>query len=193
MSTYMLKDIMNSIKRIQISKHIYDKINIYDNYVKKIKNRYDNYDYSKFSNSDKIYQKITSFLNKYENQNKGKISIIHGDPVMTNIIIDNKKKIKFIDMRGKVGDDLTICGDWLYDWAKLYQSLIGYDKILLEKNISNEYEKKMIDTFEKYFSEMYSSEDLNNLKMITKSLLFSLIPLHNNDKCYKYYDLIEKI
>jgi hypothetical protein len=189
----MLKDIMNSIKRIQISKHIYDKINIYDNYVKKIKNRYDNYDYSKFSNSDKIYQKITSFLNKYENQNKGKISIIHGDPVMTNIIIDNKKKIKFIDMRGKVGDDLTICGDWLYDWAKLYQSLIGYDKILLEKNISNEYEKKMIDTFEKYFSEMYSSEDLNNLKMITKSLLFSLIPLHNNDKCYKYYDLIEKI
>jgi len=22
-------------------------------------------------------------------------------------------------MRGKVGDKLTICGDWLYDWAKI--------------------------------------------------------------------------
>ena len=32
-------------------------------------------------------------------------------------------------MRGKVGDKLTICGDWLYDWAKIYQSIIGYDEI----------------------------------------------------------------
>ena len=36
-------------------------------------------------------------------------------------------------MRGKVGDKLTICGDWLYDWAKIYQSIIGYDEILLSK------------------------------------------------------------
>jgi hypothetical protein len=33
-------------------------------------------------------------------------------------------------MRGKIGDTLTIYGDAFYDWAKLYQSLIGYDKIL---------------------------------------------------------------
>ena len=38
-------------------------------------------------------------------------------------------------MRGKVGDKLTIYGDWLYDWAKIYQSIIGYDEILLSKII----------------------------------------------------------
>ena len=61
---------------------------------------------------------------------------------MTNILINKYDKIKFIDMRGKQGKECTIYGDWLYDWAKLYQSLIGYDKILQDKNISLEYEKK---------------------------------------------------
>ena len=93
-------------------------------------------------------------------------------------------------MCGKIGDTLTIYGDAFYDWAKLYQSLIGYDKILQDKNINPEYEKKMIKVFENYFLKIYSQEDLQNLKLITKSLLFSLIPLHNNEKCQKYYNLI---
>ena len=38
-------------------------------------------------------------------------------------------------MTGKQGKQLTIYGDWLYDWTKLYQSLIGYDKILENKVI----------------------------------------------------------
>ena len=33
-------------------------------------------------------------------------------------------------MRGKIDNKLSLKGDWLYDWAKIYQSLIGYDKIL---------------------------------------------------------------
>jgi len=112
---------------------------------------------------------------------------------MTNIIINNFDKIKFIDMRGKLGDELTIYGDNLYDWAKLYQSLIGYDKILLNKEVSEKYEKNMMNVFETYFIELYSKKDLNNVKLITKSLLFSLIPLHNNEKCGQYFNLISKI
>ena len=96
-------------------------------------------------------------------------------------------------MRGQLGKNLTIYGDWLYDWAKLYQSLIGYDKILMSKNISLSYETKMISEFEKHFINLYSNEDLINLKLITKSLLFTLIPLHNNEKCKLYYNLIFKI
>ena len=49
---------------------------------------------------------------------------------------------------------------------------------------------KMRKTFEDYFIEMFSETDLQNVKMITKSLLFSLIPLHDNEKCMKYYNLI---
>ena len=45
--------------------------------------------------------------------------------------------------------------------------------------------------FEETFINWFSKNDLYNLKMITNSLLFTLIPLHNNDKCLKYYNLIK--
>ena len=115
---------------------------------------------------------------------------IHGDPVFTNIFINDYGKIKFIDMRGKIGDNLTIYGDWLYDWAKIYQSLIGYDEILLSKHIDSDYKKDMIISFKEYFIEKFSEKDFENLKIITKSLIFSLIPLHDNEKCLHYYNLL---
>ena len=186
-----LKSIMNSIKRIQscqIKENI--NVNIYENYSNKLENRYKNYDYSRFTNYKKIFDDINNNLKKYEELKKGRISIIHGDTVFTNIIINEFNKIKFIDMRGKLGSELTIYGDWLYDWAKLYQSLIGYDNIILNKEINIDYKKKLVNCFVEYFKELYSEEDFNNLKIITKSLLFSLIPLHDNNNCEKFYNLI---
>ena len=109
-----------------------------------------------------VYNKIITNLTSYINLNLGKKVIIHGDPVFTNILINQFGKIKFIDMRGKQGEILSIEGDWLYDWAKLYQSLIGYDKILMGKIINETYEKKMIDYFETYFIKLYSEKDLCN-------------------------------
>lgn len=192
-----LKNIMDSIERIHNTKvkntSGKQNINIYDNYVKKLKSRYEKYDYTKFENSEIIYQTLIQDLEKYENSKKGKKTIIHGDPVMTNIIIDYNSNIKFIDMRGKIGNKLTIYGDYMYDWAKLYQSLIGYDKILMNKNIKSTYEKEMIQYFENYFTKKFGENKLKDLKLITKSLLFTLIPLHNNDKCYSYYKLINNI
>ena len=186
-----LKNLLNSIFRIQkCDIHDKDNINIYSNYVKKIKNRFENYDYSKFKDSQNIYNELIKNLCYYESNNLGLKKVIHGDTVFTNIFINSFDKIKFIDMRGKQGGDLTFFGDWLYDWAKIYQSLIGYDEILMSKNISEDYKKKLIKYFETYFISKYSEKDFLNLKLITKSLLFTLIPLHNNDKCEKYYNLI---
>ena len=127
-----LKHIMNSLKRIHSSDiENYDKnVDIYHNYSNKIKERFENFDYNKFENSNKIYQELIDSFKLYKN---AKISIIHGDPVLTNILFNNFGKIKFIDMRGNLGEKKTILGDSFYDWAKLYQSLIGYDEILLEK------------------------------------------------------------
>jgi capsule biosynthesis phosphatase len=197
MTTDNLLNIMTSINRIQsveISNFNYiDNLNIYENYANKLKKRYMNYNYTKFDNADGIYEDLYNKLLEYESNKKGKISVIHGDTVLTNILINTFDKIKFIDMRGRLGDKLSICGDWLYDWAKLYQSLIGYDKILMGKSISSGYENKMIHFFENRFANMYSQEDLNNLKLITKSLLFSLIPLHDNNNCVQYFNLIKQI
>ena len=189
-----LKHIMNSIKRIQnMPVNDINNINIYSNYYKKVKDRFNKYDYSKFENYEEVYNNILDELYTYENESKGRKTVIHGDPVMTNILINNYDKIKFIDMRGNIDGKLSIYGDWLYDWAKLYQSVIGYDKILQEKNISLVYENEMKNYFKEYFVKLYSQNDFNNLKIITKSLLFSLIPLHNNEKCSYYFKLIETV
>ena len=185
----LLKNVMNSIKRLQ-SVETNSNINIYANYCNKLEKRFQNYDYSKFSNSKENYESIYNYLKKYENENRGKQTVIHGDPVLTNILINQFDKIKFIDMRGKIDNQLSIEGDYLYDWAKLYQSFIGYDKILMNKNINIKYEEKMKKIFEDYFIELYDKDKLKDLKMITKSLLFTLIPLHDNDKCKLYYKLI---
>ena len=189
----VLINIMNTIRRIQsvnISNLKINHLNIYDSYANKLKERYESYDYSKFKNYQEVYNMLIEKLNLYEKNGCGKCTLIHGDAVMTNILINTFGKIKLIDMRGKLGSQLTMCGDYLYDWAKLYQSLIGYDKILMNKVMNSSYEKKMIETFEQYFVTLYSVDKLNDLKNITKSLLFTLIPLHNNEQCYKYFDLI---
>jgi aminoglycoside phosphotransferase len=186
-----LKAIMKSIKRIQSCKcNKNTNINIYENYSKKLEKRYKSYDYSLFQNHEKVFNEINNFLKDYEKSKKGKLSVIHGDTVLTNIIINEYKKIKFIDMRGKIGKKFSIYGDWLYDWAKLYQSLIGYDHILLNKEVNSKYQKTIVEFFTDYFITLYSENDFSNLKIITKSLLFSLIPLHDNKNCLKFYNLI---
>lgn len=187
----VLIHIMNSIKRIQdcvISNE--NNLNIYKNYANKIKKRFSEYNYSVFKDSDSVYKDILNGLELYENTDCGRKTVIHGDPVFTNIIINEHGKIKFIDMRGKVGEQLTIYGDWLYDWSKLLQSLIGYDSILLSKKVSSIYKSRMLACFKDYFLENYGHDNFTNLKLITKSLIFTLIPLHNNSKCTLYYELI---
>jgi hypothetical protein len=138
-----------------------------------------------------LYYNLIDFFKDYELNGKGSKKVIHGDPVLTNILINQFGKIKFIDMRGKINNNLTITGDVFYDWAKLYQSLIGYDEILFNKQININYKKNIINNFIEYFLELYSEEELNNVKYITKSLLFTLIPLHYNEKCIHYYNLIQ--
>ena len=192
LTTNLLKNVMNSIKRIHscaINESAL-QLNIYENYANKLKLRYENYNYSIFEGSIKKYEKILHSLEMYEKEKLGKCVVIHGDTVMTNILINNYDKIKFIDMRGKLGNKNTIYGDYLYDWAKLYQSLQGYDEILQNKRVNENYKKQMIDFFETYFIELYSVEELNRVKVITQSLFFSLIPLHDNDKCLQYYNMV---
>ena len=194
LSTMLKEDtfthILNSINRIQKCNMINDDINIYENYASKIINRYENFDYSIFESSKSVYESILVKLQNYEKNNLGKKTMIHGDPVFTNIIINQFSKIKFIDMRGIVGNQLTLNGDWLYDWAKIYQSIIGYDEILLSTSIDTNYKETIIQIFIKYFIDNFSEEDFINLKIITKSLIFTLIPLHNNENCKKFYNLL---
>lgn len=170
--------------------HISEKINIYDNYSKKIKERWSSYDYSKFENSKVIYEKLLSYFENYEEKNLGIPGIIHGDSVFSNCLINEKNQFKLIDMRGKLGNENTLYGDIMYDYGKIYQSLIGYDEILMNGIVSNEYRNKRISIFETYIEKNYGKEYIERIKMITNSLLFTLIPLHDNENCNSFYKFI---
>ena len=185
----LIKKIHSSIIDVQMHKNT--NINIYSNYSKKIKERYQKFDYSIFKNYDVVYKKIIDFCETYEKKQNGKIGVIHGDPVFSNIIITKNDNFKFIDMKGKCGDTETIIGDIFYDYAKIYQSLIGYDEILLNEIVSNKYRTQMLNVFNNFVISEYGNNCLYNIKMITNSLLFSLIPLHNDEKINSYYNLIK--
>lgn len=193
-----LENLLSKTQQMHRSDELYCKntenFNIYDNYSKKFIDRQKMPFMGIFGNgSDSIFEEVNNKLIEYEKKESAIIGIIHGDPVFTNILIDNKDNIKFVDMRGKLGDTLSIKGDIFYDYAKIYQSLIGYDFILLDKEIDKDYINEMIDFFEKYIIEKFGKEKMQQIKYITASLLISLIPLHNNEKCEKYFELAKSI
>lgn len=185
---------LNNKKIFSVNININTK-DIYKNYANKIKIRYQQNKsfYNTFKNVETTYLNLLKEIEKYEKEDNGKLGLIHGDLVFTNILIDKHNNIKFIDMRGKLGDLNTIFGDIYYDYAKIYQSLIGYDEILMNKNLNLIYKNEMIKHFEELIIKKFNLDVLNNIKLITKTLLFSLLPLHNNSKCVNYYDLIFNI
>lgn len=193
MTKMMLKNLITSIEKIhscEITKNNLD-VNIYANYSNKIKNRYENFDYSAFNESEIKYKNILKDLKEYEENKNGEISVIHGDPVFTNIIVKENQDFVFIDMRGEIGGQQSICGDKWYDYAKIYQSLIGYDEILLEKFIDTDYKSSLIKFFEEMIIEKFGEERMGLIKSLTSSLFFSLMPLHDeNHKIRQYFELI---
>jgi hypothetical protein len=92
----------------------------------------------------------------------------------------------------KVCDLKASYGDIFYDYSKIYQSITGYEEILGERVVSNEYRERLKDIFYRYIINRYGEEYIEYIKVITASLYFSLLPLHKNDKCIKYYECISQ-
>ena len=89
LTTTNLISIMDTINRLHNSKAVDDSdVDIYSNYSEKLTKRYINYDYSRFENSESVYAHLKTALDEYQNKELGKQSIIHGDTVFTNIIIN---------------------------------------------------------------------------------------------------------
>jgi len=186
--------LLESIERIHDSRD--DDIyqggpNIYYNYKNKVIDRFIDYDYSRFRDSTKVFRKIISKVKEYEALDLGIRSVIHGDPVFSNVLLTSNTTIKLIDMRGELGGRFTKVGDVFYDYAKIYQSLVGYDYILIQNQAPRLTDLSPLkNVFEEIFMSKFGSDMLNYLKYLTASLFFSLIPLHDNDKCDKFYNCI---
>jgi capsule biosynthesis phosphatase len=170
---------------------------LYANHSAKLRRRFDTYSgYSNFDGAKDVYETLFTSLQEYESNDRGQCVVVHGDPVLTNIIINKFGKVKLIDMRGKLGDTCTIRGDETYDWAKIYQSLIGYDEAMLDRKVSEQYRLALIATFWQCLADFAPNIRPDDVRTITKSLLFTLLPLHNapdeTEKQQKYYKLLAK-
>lgn len=189
-----LKDMLAIIKEIHSIKKD-DEIDIYENYAEKVKKRAKIFDYNRFEKNEEIYDYMMKNLEEYKTKNLGVKTVIHGDPVFTNILISKnfEDTIKFIDMRGIQGEKFSIEGDMFYDYAKIYQSIIGYDHILKGKFLNHRKLEEFKSYFEEYFISIYGAEMLRYLRILTLSLVYSLIPYHEEKNRDNFWDLVKRI
>lgn len=138
-------------------------------YVRKLRERIPP-DSALASRLESHIREVVAWLHK---ESQPSLAIIHGDPVFTNVIFD-AGNVRFIDMMGLIGDKETIWGDALYDYAKVYQSLMGYDEVLQDKYVSFGYKSIMLARFESRFD----AATLDKIKMMVKYLVLCLLPLH---------------
>jgi capsule biosynthesis phosphatase len=163
--------------------------NIYNNYFKKLQDRFNCNDYF-FDDAQDVYDTIINDLQKHYSPKV--VGVIHGDFWFSNIILDYDDNYKCIDMKGQVDNILTLNGDMYYDYGKLYQSILGYDLVLNCCNRDIEY----ISSINKYFLEKCRGIDLNieYLSVVTKSLIFGTIhSIENNDSKQRIWDFLKCI
>lgn len=166
---------------------------IYANYAGKLVQRYASYDYSQFPDASTVYNRLLTALQAYEDEDRGVLAVVHGDPVLSNILMERGAELRFIDMRGKQGAATTIFGDMWYDYAKVFQSLSGYDEILLDRRISSGYRERMMATFVEEMTAAHGAQAMGVVRLLAASLFLTLIPLHNNEKCQHYYDKARRL
>jgi aminoglycoside phosphotransferase len=175
--------------------------NVYVNYAAKLLQRrkqhasaYNALDSQAFNDT---FEQVVGDLKKYESEDSAvKVGMIHGDPVFTNILFNQFGKIKLIDMRGRLGDELSVQGDALYDYAKVYQSLCGYDEVLSDTaTVDQAYRSSLQAVFWEHFhARVPGGEKARaNLLVVTKSLILSLIPLHDAHRAQSFFRLLDNI
>ena len=171
----------------------YKNIDIYFNYLDKIEMRIKSKEIQVDKNFLPIFKKIKTKLVEYKLKDKGVRSIIHGDPVFSNIISVSNSRLKFIDPRGHIKNQQTIYGDKFYDYSKVYQSIMGYDFILEDKEIDNSYIEEIQLYFKKTFEKNFGRSQFELLRYLTCSLIISLQPFHKKFKNKEYLKLCTKI
>ena len=180
--------ILNIIHTIDYEINITDK-NIYNNYFEKLKNRM-NKENIPFDDAHIIYNSIIQELQ--HNYSPQITNVIHGDFWFSNIILEYNDNYKLIDMKGQVDNILTLNGDLYYDYGKLYQSILGYDLILNNCIIDEEY----INSIKIYFLEKCKEKNLNleYLYSVTKSLIFGTFhSIQHNETKINIWNFLKKL
>mmetsp|Transcript_1029 Transcript_1029/g.1245 ORF Transcript_1029/g.1245 Transcript_1029/m.1245 type:complete len:463 (+) Transcript_1029:1-1389(+) len=154
-------------------------------------------------NTEAMATLILQQLKAYESAKRfQRCNYIHGDPVFSNVMLTTDSKVKFLDMRGCLGDTLTTAGDLNYDLSKVYQSLCGYDFMILDVTRSTAADIVLSDLRERVFVNWLKTQhpniDINDIILITAAHFFCIVPLHENRKHQRLfiqasYSLLESL
>lgn len=137
---------------------------IIDNYRKKLEIRFQICEDYPFENASHYQTRCLQALQTYLDKEITILPYIHGDLWFSNILVTYQQQIKLIDMKGKVHTTLTTGGDPMYDYAKLYQSVLGYDLVLYDKKVSDEYATRIQSYVHQFFEKLgVSVEDVRNV------------------------------
>ena len=172
-----IDDLFDILERLHSceAKLVIDYENVKNNYIKKLKNRFNKQDYY-FEDAEDVFCDI---IDGIETHFAPRISpVIHGDFWFSNIIMSCHNTYKLLDMKGINDGILTLNGDIYYDYGKLYQSILGYDLVLNGYGIRNNY----IQGMKSYFLEKCASKGMNiqYLTYVTKGLVFGTIPFNTH-------------
>uniref|UniRef100_A0A7S2NU04 Aminoglycoside phosphotransferase domain-containing protein n=1 Tax=Zooxanthella nutricula TaxID=1333877 RepID=A0A7S2NU04_9DINO len=132
--------------------------------------------------TDRMAKVVVGFLQEFEESGRAKHAFyIHGDPVFSNILRTPDDEVVFIDMRGELGSRLTTQGDVHYDLSKVYQSLCGYDFMLLDQ-LLDETSSEIFDGLRAAFWEdvrrLYPDVSHRDVRLHTAAHFFAIVPLH---------------
>ncbi|KAJ1456490.1 hypothetical protein M885DRAFT_616133 [Pelagophyceae sp. CCMP2097] len=158
------------------------------NYHKKVASRYAQHEafFKSFAGEDapQLAAAILPLLADYESSGRFvRAAYIHGDPVFSNVLLTSDATLKFLDMRGALGDQLTTAGDVAYDLSKVYQSLCGYDSIILDIPPSpgaDDALRRLRELFAEWLAEAYADVSLRDVRALAAAHFFCIVPLHDN-------------
>jgi hypothetical protein len=197
--TYSLKLFDELLQKMKVMHQIGidNKFNLDEyrlNYTEKIKKRFENKELYNFENAELLYQKIIVRLNTYLNSKTFKdniVSVIHGDLWFSNILLSYKDEYKFIDMKGIINTNKTLSGDKLYDYAKILQSLVGFDSVLYDKEVDPSYNLIFVEYYKKWLKD--NGVVGKDVKTICALLMFGVFHAYKDMKEEKKLKIVRMI
>ena len=162
-----------------------NELDVCANYLPKLRRRYAAHRalYASLNGaSDQMFDELESVLGSFASERRYALcNVVHGDPVFSNVLLTDEPRIVLLDMRGELGHTLTLQGDLHYDLSKVYQSLLGYDFILLGQPLRErdaELLEELRDCFRDFVAEHYPSVRHADVVALTASHYFAIVPLH---------------
>jgi len=117
---------------------------ILENYLGKLNERAANHPHYNLKKLSDVLSIINRVITEYVNGPDFHLThVVHGDSWFDNMLYDSRtQKVKLLDMKGKIGKVFSLKGDKMTDYAKLYQSVLGFDYMLYNERYPEAYEEQ---------------------------------------------------